>query len=282
MDVGHLPEGESFRLDGGAELPPGRLVYPRMFRSIPGKPVLWATDDSVENAGALWLSLNAGAPESGLVPLILDVLDPADPLGRPWDSGELDPKPSPIPQDLDEVTVFRLAWRAEVPISLLSPEDRPRIQRPGQPPIPDFEEDWDEATEFRRLVAPWGPDFPGLAPAERIEGDVEGYRSAACETPPGRVGLVATAHPGEMLYQIGWIGAVNHFISETGSASLSVMARSWADRFGASLLRLGFQTMEFLVQRPPSSEAGALRVGGRTLCLRRDGRISGLRVLAPR
>jgi hypothetical protein len=36
--------------------------------------------------------------------------------------------------------------------------------------------------------------------------------------------------------------------------------RSWEDRFGAVLFRLGFATMEFLVERPPSTEPSALAV----------------------
>ena len=56
------------------------------------------------------------------------------------------------------------------------------------------------------------------------------------------------------------MGAVNHFISETGATPLSVMMRSWEERFAARLFRLGFATMTFYVGRPPSTEAGALAV----------------------
>ena len=54
------------------------------------------------------------------------------------------------------------------------------------------------------------------------------------------------------------MGAVNHFISETGATPLSVMMRSWEDRFGARLFRLGFATMTFYSGRPASTESSAL------------------------
>jgi hypothetical protein len=47
---------------------------------------------------------------------------------------------------------------------------------------------------------------------------------------------------------------------EDGPAQLSVMMRSWEDRFGARLLRLGYNTMTFLVSKPPQTEASALAV----------------------
>ena len=59
---------------------------------------------------------------------------------------------------------------------------------------------------------------------------------------------------------IGWSGAVNHFTGDEGPVVLSAMMRSWEDRFGARLFRLGFDTMDFLVDRPPSSTASAQAV----------------------
>jgi hypothetical protein len=56
------------------------------------------------------------------------------------------------------------------------------------------------------------------------------------------------------------MGATNHFVRDLGPAVLGAMMRSWEDRFGARLFRLGFDTMEFTVERPPASEASALAI----------------------
>jgi len=125
MHLDDLAEGVHVRL-GNVQLPPGRLVRPRLNGPIPESPVLWATDEAVERPGVLWQELTNGAPQSGLVPIILDDLPgPGTPSGRPWDSGEFDPQPVPRPDDLDEAVVFRQRWNMGVPISLLAPEDRP-------------------------------------------------------------------------------------------------------------------------------------------------------------
>ncbi len=238
-------------------VPPGELVRPQLMGPATGAPVLWVTDGQVESPGALWLELSDSSTELGLVPVILDDLEPVTNPGRPWDSGELDPQRNPRPDDLDEAIVFRQRWNGAVPVSLLAPEDRPKI--PGR--LPQFEEmdlDEEEGAMFFDQVAPWGVGFPGLALAQRTVGDPERRHRAALESPPGRIGLVETARAADIPYTIGWMGAVNHFMSETGATPLSVMMRSWEDRFGACLFRLGFDTVEFLVGRPASTEASAV------------------------
>jgi hypothetical protein len=261
MHLDDLAEGIPVRL-GSVLLPPGRLVRPRLNSPTPGTPVLWATDDAVERPGVLWQELTNGAPQSGLVPIILDNLPGPGTPGRPWDSGEFDPQPVPRPDDLDEAVVFRQCWNKDVPVSLLAPEDR-RPTFPGFGPSPFVVEDDDDDEEkqmFLERVAPWGVGFPGLALAERIDGDPDTLSREVEDTPPGRIGLVETARSADIPYVIGWLGAVNHFVSEAGAAPLSVMLRSWEERFAARLFRLGFATMTLRVERPPSTESAALAV----------------------
>jgi len=41
---------------------------------------------------------------------------------------------------------------------------------------------------------------------------------------------------------------------------MTAVLRSWEDRFGARLLRLGFASLQLLVERPPQTNDQALRV----------------------
>jgi hypothetical protein len=163
----------------------------------------------------------------------------------------------------DDGEVFRRRWNMYVPLGSLAEAERPpdpwsRLGLPA-PPLRTAE-DPEETAYFLEQVAPWGVQFPGLALAERFDIDDEVYRQAIETTPSGRVGLVAVDRPADIPHKIGWQGAVNHFMDGDGPTLLSVMMRSWEDRFGAQLFRLGFDTMQFLVRRPPRSEASAQAV----------------------
>jgi hypothetical protein len=127
-------------------------------------------------------------------------------------------------------------------------------------PDMDIEEDPEETAMFLEQVAPWGVMFPGLALAERTEVDPATYSHAVEIAAPGRIGLVPAQRPADIPSRIGWIGATNHFMGGEGPSLLSAMMRSWETRFEARLFRLGFDTMRFLVRRPPSTESSALAV----------------------
>jgi uncharacterized protein DUF4253 len=258
VDLTDLPNGVPCRLDG-VDLPVGRLVRPNL-DAEPGEPVLWATDERLPAPGDIWGSLSASAAAVDLVAVLLDELERGAESGRPWTSGELDPQRDHSPDDYDEAVVFRQRWKMYVPIGSLPPEERPPPLLPGRER--EYEEDPEETAMFLEEVAPWGILFPGLALAERSSIDPALYGRAVSETPPARVGLVQTERPADIPHTIGWIGATNHFIRRDppGETVLSVMMRSWEDRFGARLFRLGFDTMTFLVERPPSTEASALAV----------------------
>jgi len=222
---------------------------------------MWATMNEVADPGRLWLDLLSAAPSTGLVPIVLDGLSRQP--ERPWDSGELDPQPAPALDDLDEAVVFKQGWNKGVPLGLLPPSERPpRLGRPGMEsrPEPEYEEDDEEREFFLELVAPWGITFPGLALEERQSGDQQTYRQMVIGTASGRLGLVETNRSADILHAIGWMGAANHFISETGATPLSMMMRSWEDRFGARLFRLGFDTLVFAVERPASTGSSALAI----------------------
>jgi hypothetical protein len=100
----------------------------------------------------------------------------------------------------------------------------------------------------------FGTRFPGLAPAIEEELDPELMRRAVMQyTRPARMGLVPAARPADILPRLGWAGACNH----RTASELTVVLRSWEDRFGARLLEVGFDDIRLLVSRPPQTLAAA-------------------------
>jgi Domain of unknown function (DUF4253) len=256
-----LPEDGELRLEG-VHLPAGR----RRFGEDPEDgPVIWTTDDVLVAPGLLWQEVEAPARERGLSAVILDDLRAGD--GRPWESNELGPADGGDVAGHDPWDVFRERWKMYVPLTSLPPQDRPRLGlfERFMPPVELDEDDSEDTALFLEKVSPWGVQFPGLALAEREEVSQEAVATALQGAAPGRIGLVAVERAADILFRIGWWGASNHFMAspeeqKEGPALLSVMMRSWEDRFGARLLRLGFDTMTFLVSRPPQTEASALAV----------------------
>lgn len=64
--------------------------------------------------------------------------------------------------------------------------------------------------------------------------------------------LVPVERPADVPAALGWTGPLNHGL---GPAQLSVILRSWEDRFGATLVALDFDSLELSVARPPDEEA---------------------------
>ena len=114
-----------------------------------------------------------------------------------------------------------------------------------------------EDEEFRTILAPFGPDFPGLAPAIAGELDPELMRRALYQYTRGaRIGLVPAQRPADVLARLGWQGAVNSRLT----ADITAVLRSWEDRFGARLLEVGFADVRLLVSRPPRTLEAALPI----------------------
>ena len=55
--------------------------------------------------------------------------------------------------------------------------------------------------------------------------------------------------PADVLPLIGWDGAVNH--GDDYAVVIAAILRSWEQRFGARLLRVGFADIQLLADRPP-------------------------------
>ena len=112
-------------------------------------------------------------------------------------------------------------------------------------------------------LAPFGGTFPGLAPptpglelltsAEIVEAAVEEADG------PGEhlLGLVAVSRAADVPATTGWGGASG---SWDDVAALSAVLRSWEDRFGAVLVRMGHACLELAVAAPPWERSECLAI----------------------
>ena len=103
-------------------------------------------------------------------------------------------------------------------------------------------------------LAPFGAAFPGLAPATTgaplltPEEIVEAAVEEAVMPSEALLGLVPVARPADVPAAVGWFGTVNSWSDVVG---VSAVLRSWEDRFGAVLVRMGRATLDLSVAAPP-------------------------------
>jgi len=234
--AGELPSAGSASV-GGVALPAGHLIeVDRSYVAVPNEappgPVAWVSDEPVPEVGPLWSDLAARFAETGLWPLVLE--PPAVDDDRGWWDGELDPTLSRQPDELDGVDIESTlsGWWSET--------------------LPSAEEL--EDPEFAALVddslAPFGRTFPGLAPPPAGEERPETTVSVAA----GHLGLVAVERPADAPAVMGWTGPIN-FYNDVGP--LTVVLRSWEDRYDAVVVGLGFDTLSMVARRPPLTEDDA-------------------------
>jgi Domain of unknown function (DUF4253) len=242
MAASSLPGEGELRI-GPLTLPAGRHVI-ASYGS--GEPVAWATVQPVPDPGRIWATLSAARQETGLVPFLLEGLDPGS-TQRPWDDGEFnDPAPIRKLDRLDAGQVLQSSWDEQMP--------------------PEGEEDNDPSTaEYVAQYAPYSRQFPGLAPAENRQLSPGQLDQVLGGLPAARIGLAPAGRPADVLPRIGWDGMANRFDTSLPAAAV---LRSWEDRFGATLLQVGFAEITLLVQRPPRSLESAVRVAAEhwTIC----------------
>ncbi|MFJ8793214.1 DUF4253 domain-containing protein [Streptomyces sp. NPDC102462] len=228
------PSGRSL----GLRLPPGRLIDATDDGPWP-QPLLWHADKSA--APGSWAALGAPAGRVGLLPVLLEL---GGPQGGP-ERWQLSPADTSYPGDHDAEDVLAECWEAVVE---------------------DEEEGFDP--ELARLLAPFGADWPGLAPAGSLTvepgicaarvadllsgADAGGRAHAALKDP--HLALVPARRSADIPAAIGWSGPVNH---EDDVARLCAVLRSWEDRFGIRVVALGFDTLVVSVAAPPATRAEA-------------------------
>lgn len=232
----NLPDEGELQL-GPVTLPAGKWVRTRMGL---GLPVAWVTWETVLDAGRVWQTLSNAHVDTGLVPFLLGHL--RDHPDRPWDSGEFDDPADPALADaIDAGEVLESDWDGkthEVGSDLAG-------ENPGF------------AAYISAAITPFSHHFPGLAPAAQaaLPGDELGQVVQALG--PQRIGLVPAARPADVLSLTGWApypGPAEAVLEATA------VVRSWEDRFGAQLLKLGFKDLSLLVTRPPRDPRHAERI----------------------
>jgi len=106
-------------------------------------------------------------------------------------------------------------------------------------------------------IAPFSRQFPGLAPSSGEQpldpGQLGGVLGSL---PAARIGLAPATRPADVLPLMGWL-ASDHF---DDALPVAAVLRSWEDRFGARLLRVGADEIRLLVERPPRSIEAAQRI----------------------
>ncbi|MCW2900089.1 MAG: hypothetical protein JWO67_2354 [Streptosporangiaceae bacterium] len=245
--------------DGGARrrlsvaLPPGDVVWPDpdyVQHQTPVRPAYWLSDEPA--SGGLWGRLRAEHPRSGLWPVLLDDTT------QPWSAGQVAPE-----QVADIGTYLPAAFMREVWADWVEPQDD------GDDGDDDFED-----------LAPFGRDCPGLAPAgERMEDPdvVADWCARVLDNGSTPLGLAAVGRSADTLAVMGWQGALNH---NKWTAPLAAVVRSWEDRFGVRVVRLGFDTLDMSVAAPPMSHDHALRVAAEHWAFCPDNIVQGAGTLA--
>jgi hypothetical protein len=213
----------------GLRLPPGTLVDATGEDAPWHEPLLWIADE--EPSSGVWESL-LPARSVGLHPVLIDV-DRGDPAR--W---ELLPAMMSYPGDHDAEDVLAEYW------SYAATED-----------MDDEGDDEGEDADDDPLLAPYGREWPGLAPAGEPQDDpdaraaeVSGELIAVSVLDEPRAALVHARRSADIPAAIGWCGPLNH---ENDVARLCAVLRSWEDRFGIRVTALGFDVLTVSVASPP-------------------------------
>jgi uncharacterized protein DUF4253 len=237
MPAVDLPEDGELQL-GGVRLPAGRRIVAGYGS---GAPVAWATAVPVADPGRIWQALSELSPETGLAPFLLAGLDEA--CARPWDNNEFsDPADISAVGELDAAELLGELWSGEFEDDDTDPGD-------DEDEDDDYGEDEEYDDEFQAMIAPFSRQFPGLAPAAAQRLNQAETDRVLGSLKPARIGVAAASRPADVLPLIGWDGAVNH--GDDYAAVIAAILRSWEQRFGARLLRVGFAEIQLLAGRPP-------------------------------
>src|SRR5262249_24999890 len=102
---------------------------------------------------------------------------------------------------------------------------------------------------------PFGRQFPGLAPPEETTVSQQQLDQVLGTVRSARIGLVPADRPADVLPLIGWTPS-----DQSDALPVAAVVRSYEERFGARLFRVGFAEISLLASRPPSSTEHARRL----------------------
>lgn len=227
------PSGRSL----GLQLPPGRLVD----LTEDGRwhePLLWHAEKPA--APGTWRALGVPAARAGLLPVLVDVGGSG---GGPEDWALL-PGETSYPGDHDAEDVLAEYWEEET-----------------------------EDGEITGEIEPFGPEWPGLAPAVPLSADPDTRAAQVADALGGdpdsgieeaHLALVPARRSADIPAAIGWTGPVNY---EGDIGRICAVLRSWEDRFGIRVVALGLDTLVVSVAAPPATEEDAEAVAAEHFAL---------------
>ncbi|MFF8868313.1 DUF4253 domain-containing protein [Streptomyces sp. NPDC015139] len=217
------PSGRSL----GLQLPPGRLFD--LAQDGPWhEPLLWYAQKPA--APGTWKALGAPASRIGLLPVLVDLSDSSGSL-QDW---VFLPGETSYPGDHDAEDVLAEYWEEEAA--------------------------YDEAAED---LAPFGRQWPGLAPAGALSADPDTRAAQVAdalksgrdaEIEEAHLALVPARRSADIPAAVGWTGPVNY---EADVARVCAVLRSWEDRFGIRVVALGPDTLIVSVAAPPTTREAA-------------------------
>lgn len=223
------------------------------------EPLLWYAGRPASPGN--WAALGAPASRVGLLPVLIDV-DGSPGGPEKW---ELLPGEMSCPGDHDAEEVLAGFW-AEYAEDDEDAEDDAEEEWPTGEDRPDREtvvEVREEPLTFDETVAPFGPRWPGLAPAGVPGADPAVRATDVADSLTNgrlpwfkepRLALVPARRSADIPAAIGWTGPLHH---ENDVARLCAVLRSWEDRFGVRVVALGFNVLVVSVAAPPTTLAEA-------------------------
>ncbi|MBE1534698.1 DUF4253 domain-containing protein [Actinomadura algeriensis] len=226
---------ELLSAESGVRLPSGRIVRTDEGE---GRQGLWLADEPARPG--MWDEFHTAYARSGLWPLMLRPLrDEAE--FRPWETGELYSKLITHPDDHDAAGVLREWW------SHYTAHD---------------EDDVLTEKERTAVTAPYGLQWPGLAPARPPTAEPDAFAAEYADHllfqyPSTRLGLVAAERGADALATAAWTGPANY---TNDTAEVAAVLRSWEDRFGARVVGAGSAELYLSVAAPPTTLDEALHI----------------------
>jgi Domain of unknown function (DUF4253) len=206
------------------------------------------------DVGRAWLAVSGAHAETGLVPVLLAEARPGA-------------------REAGMLPDFGFFWPAEV--DLLDQMSAQDVLAAGWGEGADDEDD-DVLAEAR---APFGRRFPGLAPPSYSRLSPAEMGQALASLAPAYLGVAAAGRPADLPAVVGWSVFGSDGIGlDARSLAVATVLRSWEERFGARLLRIGSDAkLKVLVERPPRTLEAAWPIAAEHWALADECCGSGLR-----